>query len=54
MLDNLTIVALLVVLFWLIILGIFLIVSRRQPDVQAEMKALDEQLEKSERETTNR
>lgn len=54
MLDNLTLVALLVIFFWMIILAIFLIVSRRQPDVQAEMKALDEQLEKSERETSKK
>lgn len=49
MLENLMIVALIVIVFWLIILGIFLVISRRQPGVRAEMEALDEQLAKSER-----
>lgn len=51
MFENFLLVTLIIAFFWVIILGLFLIISRRQPDVQAEMKALDEQLEKNERET---
>ena len=48
MLENLMLVALIVIVFWLIILGIFLVVSRRQPGFRAALEALDEQLAKSE------
>ncbi len=51
MLENLTIVALIVIIFWLIILGVFIVIARRQPNVQTDLKALDEQLEQSERGT---
>jgi hypothetical protein len=48
MLENLFITAAAVILLWILILGIFLFVSRNQPDIQSRMKALDEQLSKSE------
>lgn len=52
MLDSLFVVTVVVILLWLIILAIFLIVSRQQPDVQAQMKALDERLSETERENS--
>ena len=50
MLQNLAVVAVVVVVFWVIILGLYLLLARRQPDVAAQMKALDEKLERAERE----
>jgi hypothetical protein len=50
MFENLLLVTLVIVVLWVAILGLFLVIARRQPDVQAEMKALDEQLQNSERE----
>jgi predicted Holliday junction resolvase-like endonuclease len=44
------IAALIVVVLWVIILALYLLVARRQQDVQAQLKALDEQLKRSERE----
>jgi hypothetical protein len=51
MLNNLLVVTAVVILLWLIILAIFLIVSRQQPDVQAQMRSLDERLSETERES---
>lgn len=51
MLQNLALAAVVVVILWVIILGLYLLVARRQPDVAAQMKALDEQLERAERES---
>lgn len=51
MLQNLTVAALIVVVLWVIILVLYLAVSRRQPDVAAQMRALEEELNRTERET---
>jgi hypothetical protein len=49
MLENLFVTAAVVILLWIIILGIFVIISRKQPDIQARMKTLEEQLIKTEK-----
>ncbi len=54
MLQNLAVAAVVVVILWVIILGLYLMVTRRQPDVAAQMKALEERLERAERETEQR
>lgn len=48
MFDNLLIAALIVIVFWIAIIAIFLIIGRRQPDVEAQIKAVEEQLDKVE------
>lgn len=40
-----------VIVFWIIILGLYLATARRQPDLRTQMQALDEQLDKLERES---
>lgn len=50
MLQNLALAAVVVVILWVIILGLYLVIARRQPDVAAQMKALEEQLDRTERE----
>ncbi len=54
MLQSLVVAAVVVVVLWVIILGLYLMIVRRQPDVAAQMKALDEQLERAERETVRK
>lgn len=54
MFGNLIIVALVVAIFWVLILGIYLLVSRRQADVAAQMKTLEEHLDRVEREAEQR
>lgn len=54
MLNNLIIAAIIVVVLWVIILGIYLVLSRQQPNVQAQMRAIDEQLDKVERDARQR
>ncbi|HOU40822.1 MAG TPA: hypothetical protein PK829_06100 [Promineifilum sp.] len=54
MLHNLAVAAIVVVILWVIILGLYLMVTRRQPDVAAQMKALEERLERAEREAKQR
>ncbi len=49
MFDNLIIAALIVILFWIAIITIFLVISRQQPDVQAQIMSVEEQLDKVER-----
>lgn len=49
MFDNLIIAALIVILFWIAIITIFLVISRQQPDVQAQILSVEEQLDKVER-----
>ncbi|MFO7662289.1 MAG: hypothetical protein R6X18_06805 [Chloroflexota bacterium] len=44
MVDNLFVVAALVIILWIIILGIFLVVSRRQPDIAGEIEAVEKTL----------
>ncbi len=44
MFSNLMIAAVIVIILWIVIIGIFLVVSRRQPDVQAQIKEIEEQL----------
>lgn len=51
---NLIVAALVVVVFWVLILGIYLVVARRQDDVAAQMKALEAQLDEAEREAERR
>ena len=51
MLQSLALAAAVVVVLWIIILGLYLLIARRQPDVAAQMKALDEQLQRAERES---
>ncbi len=45
MFGNLMIAALIVVILWVIIIGIFLTISRRQPDVQVQIKEIEERLD---------
>lgn len=49
MFSNLMIAALIVIIFWIVIIGIFLVVSRRQPDVQTRIKEIEEQLDNVEK-----
>jgi hypothetical protein len=51
MLQSLAVAAVVVVILWVLILGLYLLISRRQPDVATQMKALDEQLSRAERES---
>ena len=51
MLQSLALAAAVVVVLWIIILGLYLLIARRQPDVAAQMKALDELLQRAERES---
>ncbi len=44
MFENLLLVALVVIILWVIIIGLFLLISRRQPDVQAQIKEVEERL----------
>lgn len=53
MINNFMIAAVIVVVLWIIILAVYFVVTRRQPQVQAQMKALEEQLDKTEREAGN-
>ena len=50
MLQNLLVAMLVVVVLWIIILVLYMTISRRQPDVAAQLKALEEQLDQAERE----
>jgi cell division protein FtsL len=54
MLENLLVATVVVVILWVLILAVFLTISRKQPDVQAEMKELDEQLSQAEQDTKPR
>jgi len=49
--QSLAVAAVVVVILWVVILGLYLLIARRQPDVAAQMKALDEQLNRAERES---
>lgn len=40
-----------VILLWIIILGLYLVITRKQPDLQAQMRALAEQLDKADRDS---
>ncbi len=42
--NNLLVAALAVIILWIVILGLYLVLTRKQPDIQAQMKALEEQL----------
>ena len=44
MVQNLAVVALLVVVLWALVLFLFLSLARRQNDIRAEMSRLDEEL----------
>lgn len=48
MFENLLLVALVVIILWVIIIGLFLLISRRQPDVQAQIEEVEERLNKVE------
>ena len=54
MLQNLALAAIVVVILWVIILGLYLLIARRQPDVAAQMKALEEQLDRAEKEAVQK
>jgi hypothetical protein len=41
MVGNLYVVATLVIILWLVIFGIFLLVSRRQPDIAGEIEIVE-------------
>lgn len=49
MFGNLMIAALIVIVLWAFIIGIFLTVSRRQPGVQTQIKAVEERLDSIEK-----
>jgi uncharacterized protein YoxC len=49
MFSNLMIAAAIVIILWIVIIGIFLVVSRRQPDVQAKIKEVEDQLDSVEK-----
>jgi hypothetical protein len=50
MLNSLLFSALVVVGIWILIMAIFLIVSRRQPDVAAQIEAIEDKLNREETE----
>lgn len=43
-----------VIVLWVIILGLYLATTRRQPDLRSQMQALDEQLGELERKSGER
>lgn len=44
--NTFWIAAIIVVVLWIIILGLYLATMRRQPELRSQMEALDEQLNK--------
>lgn len=48
-LNNLLLAAFVVIILWIVILGLYLVITRKQPDLQAQMKALEEQLDEAAR-----
>ena len=50
-LNNLLLAVIVVIILWIVILGLYLALTRKQPDLQAQMKALDEQLNEVGRDT---
>lgn len=49
--NTFWIAALIVVVLWVIILGLYLTTTRRQPELRSQMETLDEQLNKLEKGT---
>lgn len=49
MFGNLIVAALIVIILWALIIWVFLTVSRRQPDVQTQIKAVEERLDSIEK-----
>ncbi|MCL4803387.1 MAG: hypothetical protein KJ046_03750 [Anaerolineae bacterium] len=47
-LGNLMLVTLVVIVFWVVIIGLFLSLTRKQPEIQARLTNLEEQLDQSE------
>lgn len=47
--NNLLLVTAVVVILWIIILGLYLAITRKQPDLQAQMRVLEEQLDEADR-----
>lgn len=52
-LNNLLLATIFVIILWIVILGLYLAITRKQPDLQAQMKALDEQLNEASQKTNN-
>ncbi len=50
-LNNLLLATAVVVILWIVILGLYLVITRKQPDLQAQMKALEEQLDEATRDS---
>lgn len=48
MLQSLTLAAVAVIILWVVILGLYLLTSRRQGDIASEMRALEEKLDRAE------
>lgn len=48
-LNNLLLAAFVVIILWIVILSLYLVITRKQPDLQAQMKALEEQLDEAAR-----
>ena len=47
--NNLLLATAFVVILWIIILGLYLVITRKQPDLQAQMRVLEEQLDEADR-----
>lgn len=49
-LNNLLLATAIVIILWVVILGLYFVITRKQPNLQAQMKALEEQLDEAGRE----
>ena len=52
--QSLAVAAVVVVILWVVILGLYLLIARRQPDVAAQMKELEDRLNQAEKEAGQR
>jgi len=48
-LNNLLLATIFVIILWIVILGLYLVITRKQPDLQAQMRAVEEQLDEASR-----
>jgi len=48
-LNNLLLATIFVIILWIVILGLYLVITRKQPDLQAQMRAVEEELDEASR-----
>ncbi|MBP7998421.1 MAG: hypothetical protein KA314_04285 [Chloroflexi bacterium] len=47
--GNLTVLAVIIIIFWLAVLIVYMISSRQQSDIQADIESLEREVEKLEK-----